>query len=217
MSVTPLHPPQTTRSRFAATLITSSRRLAISILIDSRAEGNFIAASLATELHLTPSHLGAPLEAKALTGVQLAAITQVTPPVSLLISGNHQKTIVFYIIDSPDVSVVLGHPWLVKHNPHIDWANGNILGWSAGCLSHCLRNALMPQCPVRPSTEEPLKLPGVPPVYLDLRAVFSKAKATSLPPHRPYDMAIELLPGAFPPRGRLYSLSLPETEYSMLV
>lgn len=33
-----------------------------------------------------------------------------------------------------------------------------------------------------------------------------------LPPHRPYDCAIDLLPGTTPPRGRLYSLSGPERE-----
>uniref|UniRef100_UPI0037E7A689 uncharacterized protein n=1 Tax=Semicossyphus pulcher TaxID=241346 RepID=UPI0037E7A689 len=52
----------------------------------------------------------------------------------------------------------------------------------------------------------------VPPIYLDLKEVFNKSRATSLPPHRPYDCAIDLLPGASPPKGRLYSLSAPERE-----
>lgn len=46
----------------------------------------------------------------------------------------------------------------------------------------------------------------VPSCYLDLKQVFSKARATSLTPHRPYDCFIELLPGTSPPRGHLYSL-----------
>lgn len=41
--------------------------------------------------------------------------------------------------------------------------------------------------------------------------VFGEVKATSLPPHRPYDYAIDLLAGSSPPKGRLYSLSAPET------
>ena len=41
--------------------------------------------------------------------------------------------------------------------------------------------------------------------------VFSKQKAVSLPPHRPYDCAIELYPGTSPTRGSLYSLSAPES------
>ncbi len=42
--------------------------------------------------------------------------------------------------------------------------------------------------------------------------MFSKSRAASLPPHRPYDCAIELVPGMSPPKGRLYSLSVPERE-----
>ncbi len=48
--------------------------------------------------------------------------------------------------------------------------------------------------------------------YLDLKEVFSKSQAASLPPHRPYDCAIDLVPGMSPPKGRLYSLSAPEKE-----
>ncbi|KAK7910478.1 hypothetical protein WMY93_015162 [Mugilogobius chulae] len=54
-------------------------------------------------------------------------------------------------------------------------------------------------------------LSSVPEVYSDLSVVFSKSRALSLPPHRPYDCAIDLLPGA-PPSSRLYNLSKPEQE-----
>ena len=47
--------------------------------------------------------------------------------------------------------------------------------------------------------------------YHDLSEVFCKSRATSLPPHRPYDCVIELKPGSTRPRGRLFSLSRPET------
>ncbi|KAG1928308.1 retrotransposable element [Pimephales promelas] len=60
--------------------------------------------------------------------------------------------------------------------------------------------------------EEPGDLTGVPEEYHDLREVFSRARATSLPPHRQYDCSIDLLPGTSPPRGRLYSLSAPERK-----
>lgn len=52
----------------------------------------------------------------------------------------------------------------------------------------------------------------MPAEYHALLEVFSKACATSLPPHRPYDCAIDLLPGTTPLRGWLYSLSGPETK-----
>ncbi len=53
---------------------------------------------------------------------------------------------------------------------------------------------------------------NVPEEYLDLKEVFSKSRAASLSPHRPYDCAIELVPGMSPPKGRLYSLSVPERK-----
>ncbi|KAG1925390.1 retrotransposable element [Pimephales promelas] len=44
--------------------------------------------------------------------------------------------------------------------------------------------------------EEAGDLSNVPAEYLDLKEVFSKSRAASLPPHRPYDCAIDLLPAA---------------------
>ncbi len=57
-----------------------------------------------------------------------------------------------------------------------------------------------------------MDLSNVPIEYLDLKGVFSKSRAASLPPHCPYDCAIDLLSGMSPPKGRLYSLSAPERE-----
>ncbi|KAK3566813.1 hypothetical protein QTP86_004493 [Hemibagrus guttatus] len=48
--------------------------------------------------------------------------------------------------------------------------------------------------------------------YEDLREVCSKEKASRLPPHRPWDCAIDLLPNAMPPKCRVYPLSLPESQ-----
>lgn len=48
--------------------------------------------------------------------------------------------------------------------------------------------------------------------YHDLRMVFSKEKALSLPPHHPYDCAINLLSGAALPSSPLYNLPRPERE-----
>jgi len=50
----------------------------------------------------------------------------------------------------------------------------------------------------------------VPLEYRDYADVFSKAKASELPPHRDYDLKINLKEGTSPPLGTLYSLSLVE-------
>lgn len=181
-------------------------------LVDSGAEENFIDAHFLSQCAIPTAALKAPLVANALNGQQLAKITHVSIPVSLHLSGNHHEQLSFYVIESPQAPVVLGHPWLVKHNPHIDWASGEIVGWSLSCHSLCLLHAQAPLTPDPRSSEVFPDLSSVPADYLDLKAVFSKSRASSLPPHRPYDCAIDLLPGTSPPRGRLYSLSRPETE-----
>jgi hypothetical protein len=50
----------------------------------------------------------------------------------------------------------------------------------------------------------PLDLSEIPEVYQD---VFSKSSASTLPPHRSYDLKIDLEEGAEPPISRMYSLS----------
>ena len=106
--------------------------------------------------------------------------------------------------------VVLGHPWMVKHNPEMDWKRHEILGWSPVCSTSCLLKAH--SLTSAPWLEETPNLARVLVEYHDLGPeVFCKSRATCLPPHRPYDCAIELQPGTMPPRGRLSSLSRPET------
>lgn len=211
MSVTPITPSSMQRTLLPATLSFGSLQQQLLALVDSGAEANFIDSTLLTQLQLPTTALQRPLVANALDGRRLANITHVSVPVSLCLSGNHHELLAFYVIDSPHAPIVLGHPWLVKHNPHIDWATKLIVGWSPLCYSQCLLQAQTPP-PVSTPAEEFPDLSAVPSEYLDLKAVFSKSRASSLPPHRPYDCAIDLLPGTSPPRGRLYSLSRPETE-----
>ncbi len=140
-----------------------------------------------------------------------ASITHSTGPLRLVTSGNHIETIHFLLTDTPVTPVVLGHPWLVLHNPHFNWSQNSILSWSEGCHAACLLSAC-PSVSCSVFQDEHMDLSNVPSEYRDLKGVFSKSRAASLPPHRPYDCAIDLLPGTSPPKGKLYSLSAPERE-----
>jgi len=64
------------------------------------------------------------------------------------------------------------------------------------------------------SPVDPSNLSAVPEVYHDFTDIFSKAKATTLAPHREYDLRIDLEEGASPPLGTVYSLS--QTELGAL-
>lgn len=45
---------------------------------------------------------------------------------------------------------------------------------------------------------EPMTKATIPPEYYDYKKVFSKAKASVLPPHQSHECAIDLLPGPHP-------------------
>ena len=151
-----------------------------------------------------------PLVARSLNGQRLGRISQATVPVRMKLSGNHQEEISLLIIDTPHSPVVLGHPWMARHRPRVDWSRHEILDWDPACSSRCLQKAYTPV--VTPRREEPPDPAKVPREYHDLGEVFRKSRATCLSPHRPYDCVIELQSGATPPRGRIFSLSRPQRE-----
>ncbi len=167
--------------------------------------------SLTQLLHIPMVSLRHKISVSALNGQSLPEISLSTIPITLITSGNHSETITFLITNSPLAPVVLGHPWLTQHNPRVDWGRNTISEWSKACYASCLVSAgFSVSCSLL--QDEMGSLSNVPEEYLDLKEVFSKSRAASLPPHRPYDCAIELVPGMSPPKGRLYSLSVPERE-----
>ncbi len=180
-------------------------------LLDSGAEGNLLDISLAQLLHIPLIPLRHRISVSALNGQSLPPISLSTVPITLVTSGNHSETITFLVTHSPLAPVVLGHPWLTQHNPRVDWGRNTVSEWSRACYASCLVSAGFS---VSGSVlqDEMGSLSNVPEEYLDLKEVFSKSRAASLPPHRPYDCAIDLVPGMSPPKGRLYSLSVPERE-----
>lgn len=116
------------------------------------------------------------------------------------------------MIKSLLTSFILGIPWLKRHNPHIDWATATIRSWSAHCHAHCLQSAVPPRTVNTAPPQEENDLTKVPSEYHNLKEVFSKTSANTFPPHRPYDCAIDLHPGASLPTKWLYNFSKPERE-----
>lgn len=140
-------------------------------------------------------------------------ICQTTLPVSLTTSGNHQETISFFVFNSPMTPIILGHTWLTRHNPQIYWVKSTISSWSLSCHVQCLVSTIpVVSSSVSVFQDEPVDLSGIPEEYHNLRVVFSKSRAASLPLHWPYYCSIKLHPCTTPPCGRLFSLSVPERE-----
>ena len=204
-------PSSEVKKLFPASLAWGLESLSVGALLDSGADECLIDVSLARQAGIPLEPLDVALSAQALDGQSLGKITHRTVPLSLTLSGNHVETIQFIVLYAPTAPLVLGRPWLDKHDPHVSWSSGRILGWSVACHADCLRSASSPPSGAKPTLSPPV-LTGIPPAYHDLTPVFSKESALSLPPHRPYDWAIDLLPGAPLPVGRLYNLSIPKKE-----
>jgi len=80
--------------------------------IDSGADANIMAKSLAIQLGLKRIPLDTPIPVKALDGHLLETVTHQTSPVHMLLSGNHHETIQFHLQSSSNIPLISGYPWL---------------------------------------------------------------------------------------------------------
>lgn len=183
-----------------------------SALVDSGADDNFLDSSEVKRLGIPTETLQTPITVRWINTRSHHVIHRQTVPLTLMVSGNHQETITFLVMDCPVTPMVLGIPWLRLHKPHVDWDTGEIISWGLKCHSSCLRSARVSDASPTPPPPEVPDLSGVPEIYHDLAPVFSKHQAQALPPHRPYDCAIDIIPGSTLPGSRLYNLSRPERE-----
>jgi hypothetical protein len=90
-------------------------------------------------------------------------------------------------------------PWLKEQNPNIDWKEQMIT------LTEISQIA---------SEEEadPDPLQGLPSIYHEFKQVFGEEEFKVLPPHRPYDLSIDLKEGAKLHHGPLYSMTELESQ-----
>lgn len=108
-------------------------------LVDSGAAGNFIDSHLAHALKIPLVALGSPLSVSALDCQPLCngKVTSATSPLRMHVD-DHLEEVSLHLIDSPEFPMVLGFPWLRRHNTHIDSATGSILEWGPTCHATCL-------------------------------------------------------------------------------
>lgn len=159
-------------------------------------------------------HCSSPLTVETIDGRPLGSrqVTFLTQELQMQTGILHSENIQFYILPTPHTPVILGLPWLCRHNLHISWKEGQITRWNDSCSHKCLAKVspLSVQS-ITVSEEKPHDL-NLPPEYIDLLVAFSKIKASKLPPYRVCDCAINLLPGTTPPKGGIFPLSQPESE-----
>ncbi len=136
--------------------------------------------------------------------------------------GNlHEENIQLLVLEEANIDIILGRPWFAVHEPQLAWRTGDVLKWGNQCFPDCFPRLPRPSPPAKPilslnatSIESPVDQQSVdiPEDYSHFSDVFCPKKASQLPPHRPWDCAIDLLPGESVPKGKIYPLSLPEQK-----
>ncbi|KAK3535604.1 hypothetical protein QTP70_017137 [Hemibagrus guttatus] len=180
-------------------------------LIDSGAAVNLIDGALVEKLGIPTFPCLPPLRITAIDSGEGYLKCQ-TELLDFRVGLFHQKRLPFYVTSSPANPVILGFPWLRHHDPQISWRLVELVLWSPACKERCLRDQVPRPCRTSCVRESPLTITGHPPQgYTEFREVFSEERVARLPAHQPWDCAIDLLPNASPPRGRVYPLLLPES------
>ncbi|KAG9095246.1 hypothetical protein FS749_010807 [Ceratobasidium sp. UAMH 11750] len=123
----------------------------------------------------------------------------------------HSEEVEAYVVEVGKHDLVLGMSWLKKHNPLISWAKHTINFHSDYCAKNCL--GATSKFPFDVNKGEEIALNAVLPDNLTpFHNVFAEEETTPLPPHHPYDIAIDLKLDAVPCHGPLYSIGLKEDE-----
>ncbi|KAL0152234.1 hypothetical protein M9458_051957, partial [Cirrhinus mrigala] len=207
-------------SLIPVTLHTSDHAVSTSALIDSGSSGNLISADCLKILHLSRQRHHHEYAVTPIQGKPLGRgrVQHSSPYITLQIGLFHYEEIKLLVLEESTVNIILGRPWLRLHHPELRWDPCDITRWSKNCFDHCISR--VPHRHITPvslaSTQvespEPVNTPEIPAEYRAFQDVFSKQAATQLPPHWPWDCAIDLLPGAQLPKGKVYPLSIPERQ-----
>ncbi len=197
--------------------------LPVTALLDSGSSGNFISGTLSRQLNLPTTNNKTLYQIISITGRPLSRknVRRSVRPIQLRVGYLHEESINLLVLEDSTADIILGRPWLVQHNPILSWKSGEVLKWGENCFPECFPQR--PHPPIRTPTplqmcstsiESPPEKQSVdiPSCYAPFSDVFCPKKASKLPPHRPWDCAIDLLPGESVPRGKIYPLSIPEQK-----
>ncbi|QRW26584.1 Retrotransposable element Tf2 protein [Rhizoctonia solani] len=100
-----------------------------------------------------------------------------------VLANGHSHSIPFLVCPIGSTPTILGITWLAQESPLIDWTLG-IVTFQEQVLIALEEEA------------DPDLLADLPSQYHEFAKVFGKEEFKVLPPHREYDIAIDLLPDA---------------------
>lgn len=90
---------------------------------------NLMDIKIADDLHLSQEALPQTLTASVQNGRLIFMVTHQTSPVTLIFDDGHQEKFRFFLYKSFHHPLILEYPWLINHNPRINWATGRVIWW----------------------------------------------------------------------------------------
>uniref|UniRef100_A0A803JZ19 CCHC-type domain-containing protein n=1 Tax=Xenopus tropicalis TaxID=8364 RepID=A0A803JZ19_XENTR len=180
----------TLKYRFAPLLTLSislqlgNKTLNLPAILDSGASGCFLDSQVAETHRIPLKKKQFPVFLRVADGspINSGPILLESTPLSLTLNKIHHEHLSFDIVSSPLSPVIIGLPWLRRHNPVINWDSGCITFSSKFCSSHCL--SASPTKSVEICSIASNEFPGLPLEYNDFLDIFDKKGADLLPPHR---------------------------------
>jgi len=109
--------------------------ICVTSFIDCGASGHaFVSKAFAQRLSLPLSSLTNSVPLSGFEGHQIDSLTDFTS--FELEINRHKETIFAYILNTSKHELVLGLPWLEKHNPYVNWKS-HTLTFGGSCLDRC--------------------------------------------------------------------------------
>ncbi|KAF8751670.1 hypothetical protein RHS01_08248 [Rhizoctonia solani] len=116
-----------------------------------------------------------------------------------VLANGHPHTIPFLVCPIGNTPAILGMTWLTAEAPLIDWQQGLV--------------TFPEQVQIASEEEADLDpLADLPPQYHEFAKVFGKEEFKVLPPHREYDISIDLVPDAKLTPGPIYGMTDAESK-----
>ena len=187
----------------------------IQVMIDSGSAGNFISPATVQKYGLKTHMCDTPL---SVTHVQGGSVGVVSEQVTLMMSkGSHQETLTLNVVPLGKHVIILGMPWLMVHNPSMDWETRRVTFNSKYCSRGCIgvnqeEAEELEDMELAVVSEEEKAI--IPKEYHERLGAFNIEKARSMPPSRgEYDFKIDFIPDAkIPPPSKPYRLTQPQMD-----
>ncbi|QRW23169.1 Retrotransposable element Tf2 protein [Rhizoctonia solani] len=168
-------------------------------LIDSGATSNFISPLIVEKYKIPKTQLENPRVVRMLDGT-ISQTGRIWHQVHLTVSANgHTHSIPFLVCPIGNTPAILGMTWLTEEAPLIDWQQGLVT------FPEQAQIASEEEADSDPLADLPLQ-------YHEFAKVFGEEEFKVLPPHREYDISIDLIPDAKLTPGPIYGMTDAESK-----